>query len=795
MIITVVLEALTGSFNTDIDRSAKQAERALKRMEAESRKSLAQFGKILAGAATAAAAGFAVMVKSAINNADELGKLSQKVGVTVEDLSKLAYAAQLSDVELDGLQQGLIKLGDAAVQAQTGTGDAAKAFQALGVSVRDAEGNLKSNYDLLLEVSDAFAGYADGAAKSAVAIDIFGKSGANLIPLLNGGSAAIRQAGDELERFGGVVSQDAAAAADEFNDNLDKITKGGTSLAAQVAADLLPDLKDLSEQFLALAGDGKGVSDTASDIAESFRVLSRVVIVVSNAFQIVGKSIGAIVAEAVALAHGDFAGFLSILKENAADVDVDLKDIQNAIEGVGIAAKETHGDLVNLNSFLVKGQLQYDPEAARKAEAAGKKAASDARRIQESFEQAAAEIFQAQQDRERAALEASLDARLISHKHYLDEKLRLTEAEIDQEIEASKSLLQNAAQDEAILLQARIESLEIRRQIARDEHAAEEATHVRELAAAYDDAARAAKSYVDEISREGQRTLEAFDQTPAQRRFSQGQFQIEDEFRSQREQLDQQFDSGKFEQAEYDKRLALLEGYHEKALAEHARYFDLIEEKRKDFSTSFNNSIQEYVDSTANIGETLGETFVSAIDEAIASTSRLAAEFILFGEGGKDAIYQIARQLSTTLLSALIQVGIQLLINKTLLAAVGGGASSGGTPFGFSDGSFASGGYTGDDPRNKIAGVVHGQEFVVNPEATRKNRDVLEAINAGTFSADSTSVPRSSSQGLKPTTNVRIINVPDKTYIKDYLMGDEGDEVFTNWVGRNSARIKSVVAT
>lgn len=790
MLISVILQALTGTFNTDIDRSAKGAERALKKMEAESRKSIKQFEKLLIGAASAAAAGFAVMVKSAINNADELGKLSQKAGIAVDDLSKLAYAAKLSDVELGGLQQGLIRLSDAAVKAQDGTGETAEAFKALGISVTDAEGKLRSNYDLMLEVADAFSRFEDGTAKAAVAIDIFGRSGADLIPLLNQGSQGIREAGDELERFGGVVTPEAAKAADQFKDNLDKLVVAGESLAYQIAAELLPDMEDLSGEFVEFAKDADEVKESLAGVIDFMRKLGNVGLVVGNVFQISGKSILAVSTSLVALAKGDFKSALGILEEARESALGDVEDIKNAIFDTGKAI-----EVLDKAAQDKKIPLNYNPEAAKKAAADTKKAFAEARRLQESFEQAAAEIFQAQQDRERAALEASLDARLISHRQYLDEKLRLTEAEIDQEIEASKSLLQNAAQDEAILLQARIESLEIRRQIAREEHAAEEATHVRELAAAYDDAARAAKSYVDEITREGQRTLEAFDQTPSQRRFSAGQFQIEDQFRSERESLDREFDSGALEQAEYDKRLSLLQGYHEKALAEHARYFGLIEEKRNDFNTSFNNSIQEYVDATANIGETLGETFVSAIDEAIASTSRLAAEFILFGEGGKDAIYQIARQLSTTLLSALIQVGIQLLINKTLLAAVGGGASSGGTPFGFSDGSFASGGYTGDDPRNKVTGVVHGQEFVVNSEATRKNRDVLEAINAGTFSADSTSVPRSSSQGLKPTTNVRIINVPDKAYIKDYLMSDEGDEVFTNWVGRNGTRLRSVVAS
>lgn len=784
MIVTVSLEARTGAFVTDLDRAAKQAERALKKMEAESRKALKDFGKIIAGAATAATVAFAAMVKASINNADQLGKLSQKVGITVEDLSRLAYAAQLSDVELDGLKQGLIKLGDAAIQAQTGTGEATQAFKALGISVKDAEGNIKSNHDLLLEVSDAFSKYEDGAAKSAIAIDIFGKAtGPDLIPLLNGGSKAIKETGDELERFSGLVTKEVSNAANEFNDNLTKIKTAGEALALQVAAELLPDLIRLSDQFFSLVKDGSAATETISKLKDGFVVLAAIVRTVSNAFEIAAQDMAGVFGAIAAAATGEFKLAAGILREALADSEADVLDIASAwdlvINGTneaGQAAQRTAG-LIDSLLNAPKGTLKYDPAAAKKAQADAKKVTDESARAIEQATESLADLDQSL--RQQVATFGLSESAALEY--------RLTIGDLADEVKLAGEAGQRFA-DSAIEQAQALEALTA---------AADEAERIKEVAAAYDEATASARAYLAEITKQGQRTLASFDQTPSQRRRAAGSFPIEDRFTSGKDALDRELASGDLLQGEYDQRLTLLQNSLQAELSEYNKYFDLIEAKQKDFTTSWNNVVQEYVDATSNVGEALAETLVGALDEVADSVAHATAELILFGKDPREAIAGLARHIATELLSALIRVGIQALITKTLLASIGGGAGGAGGSAGltgFSGGAFASGGYVGDDPRNRIAGVVHGQEFVVNADATRKNRDVLEAINDGTYATDAVSVPRSGGGSMKPTINQRIINVPDKSYIKDYLMGDEGDEVFINWVGRNGARLKQVVA-
>jgi len=206
--------------------------------------------KQIAVVGAAAATALAVMVKRAIDTADEMGKAAQKVGVTTEELSKLEYAAKLANVSSGELQSSLMRLTKGMSDAAQGTGEAQKGFAALGIQIKNSDGSLKSSTQVMEEVADRFAVMKDGAEKTALSIAIFNRSGAGLIPLLNGGSKAIREAGDELERMGGVVTADAARNAQIFNDNLTRLSRTVTSIAMAIAKDILPVLIEFSNRVM-----------------------------------------------------------------------------------------------------------------------------------------------------------------------------------------------------------------------------------------------------------------------------------------------------------------------------------------------------------------------------------------------------------------------------------------------------------------------------------------------------------------------------------------------------------------
>jgi hypothetical protein len=229
----------------------------------DSRASLASFGSgvgiaMAAAAASVAAAAYSIVgsIKSTIASADHLNSLSQAAGVSVEQLSKLNYAASLSDISSEALAGSLNKLTKAmSSAAQEGAGPAALAFNALGISVKNQDGTLKSSSAMLSEIADKFASYKDGASKTALAIAIFGDAGARLIPMLNQGSAGLKDAGDEAEKFGLVLDKKTTLAAAAFNENLKKADAITQGLITTVAARLLPTMEMLSTQWLEFSKD------------------------------------------------------------------------------------------------------------------------------------------------------------------------------------------------------------------------------------------------------------------------------------------------------------------------------------------------------------------------------------------------------------------------------------------------------------------------------------------------------------------------------------------------------------
>lgn len=195
-------------------------------------------------------AGLVSFAKSGIDAADNLNKLAQKVGVSVESLSAFQYAAKLSDVSAEQLATGLTRLARAASDAQAGTGESAEAFRALGIAVTNSSGQLKGTEDLLLDVAEQFAGIEDGAGKTALAMRLFGRAGADLIPLLNQGRSGFAELRAEAERLGVVISSNTAKAAEEFNDNLTRLSSGAEALKIQLANELLPTLNRFVSELL-----------------------------------------------------------------------------------------------------------------------------------------------------------------------------------------------------------------------------------------------------------------------------------------------------------------------------------------------------------------------------------------------------------------------------------------------------------------------------------------------------------------------------------------------------------------
>lgn len=217
----------------------------------------------LAGLGVAATVGgLARLVGDVADLQDRFGKLAQQTGVGVASLTELDYAAQLSDVSTDELATGLTRLTSKMADVAQGSKKAKGIFDDLGVSVQNADGSLRASDEVLKDIAQRFAEFPDGPEKSAFAIEIFGRAGAKLIPLLNQGRAGLAETAEEARRLGVVFDEKASKAAETFNDNLTRLSKSWEGLKIGLFTPLVQALADTTSAFLAARAAGLGFLDS-----------------------------------------------------------------------------------------------------------------------------------------------------------------------------------------------------------------------------------------------------------------------------------------------------------------------------------------------------------------------------------------------------------------------------------------------------------------------------------------------------------------------------------------------------
>lgn len=280
--------SVIGALRVNLGIDSAQFSAGLKASQAN----LAKFGKTVAVgfaavATAAAAAGVAmgVAVKGAIDHADALSKSAQKAGVTTEALSRLAYAADFSDVSLEQLTGGLGRLSKTMLDVASGSkGPAATAFKALGISVMDAAGNLRNSDAVFSDIAERFGQMEDGATKTALAIALFGRAGSEMIPLLNSGKDGLKAMADESDRLGLTISTKTGKAAETFNDTLTRISSILGGVVNKVMEAALPALQSLADT-LASPEFAEAAASLAATLVAAFDTVVQAVVTTTNAIK------------------------------------------------------------------------------------------------------------------------------------------------------------------------------------------------------------------------------------------------------------------------------------------------------------------------------------------------------------------------------------------------------------------------------------------------------------------------------------------------------------------------------
>lgn len=217
-------------------------------------------------------------VERAASAGDRIAKFSRRVGLTVDGLQALRFAAERSGLGAEEADKAFEKFGKAVSEAVVGTGEAGKLLVALGIPLKDSSGRLRKQEDILLDLAQAYTKIQDPQDKLRASWVLFGESGGGMVEMLNQGKDGVQGLMEEYKRLGGGLSQQQAANAEIFEDKLSnlKVTLG--ALANQLASGLIPVISDMMIRFQAWALTN---TETIQKFAEGFaqklpKILERV---------------------------------------------------------------------------------------------------------------------------------------------------------------------------------------------------------------------------------------------------------------------------------------------------------------------------------------------------------------------------------------------------------------------------------------------------------------------------------------------------------------------------------------
>jgi hypothetical protein len=238
--------------------------------------------------------------KSIVESMGEIVDTSQKLGVGTDELQKLRYAASLSGVSAESLNQGLKKLSIGLADIDDKTSEAGQQLRSLGVTSKDTVETA------LEKVADQFQRASDGAQKTAIAVKAFGKAGNDMIPLLNEGSKAIKEFGDQFVRLGGLVDTNTLGLFKQFGDNLVRMETSSHATATQLASGLVPALTALTDAWIDTIKSGDTFKEAGRGLGEAIVFIADLFIRVWTTVKAFASGLGAAAAALVAFFSGNF---------------------------------------------------------------------------------------------------------------------------------------------------------------------------------------------------------------------------------------------------------------------------------------------------------------------------------------------------------------------------------------------------------------------------------------------------------------------------------------------------------
>lgn len=673
--------------------------------------------------ATAAAAGsLAVAALGAVNSiADGIAKyqdLADKTGETASNMASLQVASDVSGVSLDTVAAASVRLTASLSKTDDESKAVGKGIRALGLDFDQFK--TQSPAEQLDSVARAMSGFADGTGKTAAAVAIFGKAGAELLPFLND----LSDQGERQIR----LTDSQIKLADEYTKAQARTKSEITALAQQIAVSALPAIQDFSGAIKDTIREVLSLGDQSTDLGRNNGVqtfarsaaleIANLVEYLHNAigmFAALKGSINVIAADtrsAFNFATSAFSSFMpgDAFKNQATDLndasaarDQVLKEANarySALSnGLGLADK-LKARFIAADAEAAQRRIEdrgYDPRRKIREDALNGDKAKPEKKDTTAAQEAKAQLaFDLEEiKREQAALANTLgnseklisaqrNANLISEGDYYAKKRELLQADISSQEAAAQKEIARLQQEnlsgkdkidndrKIVAAQANLNKLRENAATNLQVLAIQEKDSLDTIARAYVDARAAAQSYLDVTNRARELELQSMGQGTKTRDFGAAISQIAEKYEQQRQDLQRDNRNGKFagRQEDFQRELALLNEFQAKSIASYSDYYAKLTEKQGSFALGASEALKNYYDESQNV--------FKQTEEAVSGAFKSMEDSIIeFAKTGKLSVKGLVDSILTDIARIVIKQQITGPLAGLLGGLLGGGGKSG----------------------------------------------------------------------------------------------------------------------
>lgn len=232
------------------EKELKRANQSIKKFQKELGEGIKNACKVAMVGLGALAGATVMTINQTREYADRVDDMSKQIGLSKKGFQEWDYIIKRFGGNIEGLKMGMKTLVTQTINANSGNKAAIANFQKLGISIKNNNGQLKNQEQLFEEVVAKLQKYPDGVAKAKLANDLFGRSGADLMPMFKENATAISELKTEMEKLGIVMSDEQIEAANTCSDNIETIQRGFGVITMSLGNELIPTINELAKTLI-----------------------------------------------------------------------------------------------------------------------------------------------------------------------------------------------------------------------------------------------------------------------------------------------------------------------------------------------------------------------------------------------------------------------------------------------------------------------------------------------------------------------------------------------------------------